>query len=989
MGKLKAVLCLLLIYQAASAQTDFPKTFQMDRMETDDLQLLYFDPPQTYLVPHVTLSFYNSLKFQREVLGWEPYDKTTVLLKDFSDYGNAAARSAPNNAMIVDVAPLSRTFETFSASERIFMLMNHELTHVATMDASSRKDRGWRKFFGGKPTVDEKHPETILYSYLVTPRVSVPRWYLEGSAVFMETWMSGGLGRAQGPYDEMVFRSMVRDGAHFYSPLGLVAEGTRVDFQVGVNAYLYGTRFFSYLGWAYSPEMVVKWLQRGEDSKRYYAKQFKHVFGKKLDEAWQDWIAWERQFQTENLAAIEEFPITLSRPLVDRALGSISRSFVDLEKNELMGAFRYPGTVAHIGRMSLADGSIEHLADIKGPMLYRVTALAKDRQSNTYFYTADNHAFRDLMKLDADTGKTEMLIKDARIGELVVNPADRSIWGIRHLNGYATLVRIPPPYTSWNQVHTWPYGDVLYDMDISPDGTLLSTSMGTIGGTQLLRIFSIENLLAGDTEHVAELDFFGTAVPEGFVFSPDGRFLYGSSYYTGVSNIWRYEVANGELEAVSNTATGFFRPIPLEDGSLIVFEYTGQGFVPGIIDPMPLEDASAVRFLGAELVKKHPQIKEWEVVSTLGELAFEDIERTDNKYRPGRELELQSAYPVVEGFKDSTAFGWHFNIEDTMAFRHLGITASYSPDSDLPSDERTHINIDYRTINWRLGYKFNGADFFDLFGPTKRSRKGHAFTLGYEKPLIYDAPRRLDFTAGLSYYNDLDTLPDFQNIGTVFDELLTGELELSYKYARSSLGHVDDEKGYSWNLVAFADRVNGNTVPKWRADFDFGLALPIPHSSVWLRSSSGGADGDRADPLANFYFGGFGNNDVDNGNVKRYREYYSFPGFNINELSGQKYVRSVFEWNLPPIRFRNVGKPGFYLAYARPAVFYGVLVTDPGNSVFERTVYTLGAQLDFQFTFAHRLDMTISVGYAEGYEDGNKLGDEWMVSLKLLAFDVL
>jgi hypothetical protein len=70
-------------------------------------------------------------------------------------------------------------------------------------------------------------------------------------------------------------------------------------------------------------------------------------------------------------------------------------------------------------------------------------------------------------------------------------------------------------------------------------------------------------------------------------------------------------------------------------------------------------------------------------------------------------------------------------------------------------------------------------------------------------------------------------------------------------------------------------------------------------------------------------------------------------------------------------------------------VFYGALVTDPGSNIFERTVETLGAQLDFQFTFAHRLDMTLSVGYAEGYENGNKLGDEWMVSLKLLAFDVL
>ena len=32
--------------------------------------------------------------------------------------------------------------------------------------------------------------------------------------------MAGGLGRAQGGYDEMVFRAMVRDDAHFYEPAG-------------------------------------------------------------------------------------------------------------------------------------------------------------------------------------------------------------------------------------------------------------------------------------------------------------------------------------------------------------------------------------------------------------------------------------------------------------------------------------------------------------------------------------------------------------------------------------------------------------------------------------------------------------------------------------------------------------------------------------------------------------------------------------------------
>ena len=39
--------------------------------------------------------------------------------------------------------------------------------------------------------------------------------------------MGGGLGRAQGGYDEMVFRAMVRDDAHFYDPLGLASRGMR------------------------------------------------------------------------------------------------------------------------------------------------------------------------------------------------------------------------------------------------------------------------------------------------------------------------------------------------------------------------------------------------------------------------------------------------------------------------------------------------------------------------------------------------------------------------------------------------------------------------------------------------------------------------------------------------------------------------------------------------------------------------------------------
>jgi hypothetical protein len=168
------------------ADTGSADPFEMDVVETDELRLLYFDPFQTYLVPHVVRNFHNSLAFQKRVFDWEPAEKSTVVLTDLSDYGNAGAGASPYNGVSVYIAPASRTLETMPSSERIFMIMNHELVHVANMDVANTGDLRWRRLFGGKPRQTDRHPESILYNYLTTPRLSAPRWYLEGAAVFME-----------------------------------------------------------------------------------------------------------------------------------------------------------------------------------------------------------------------------------------------------------------------------------------------------------------------------------------------------------------------------------------------------------------------------------------------------------------------------------------------------------------------------------------------------------------------------------------------------------------------------------------------------------------------------------------------------------------------------------------------------------------------------------------------------------------------------------
>jgi hypothetical protein len=973
---------LLALMPAAAAADESP--VGISQMFTKDLRLYYYDY-LSHLAPYTVRTFTNSLAWQRKYFGWEPSEPTIILLQDVADYGNAHTFSAPHDMLVFDVAPLSHAFETFPASERMYQLMNHELVHVVQGDMATEEDKHWQRIFLGKVEVSSRDPESMLYSYLTGPRLTAPRWYAEGGAVFLETWMGGGLGRVQGGYEEMVFRAMVRDGTHFYDPLGLVSRGSRVDFQSGANAYLYGTRFFTWLGYVYSPEKVLAWLRRDEGSQRYYSDHFQNVFGLTIDKAWQDWIVFEHGFQRRNLAEIRKFPVTQYRALAGSPIGSMSRTYYDEATGTLYAGFRYPGVVEYIGALNTRDGTVKQIAEIRRGMTYKVTSLAYDASTETIFFTNDNRgdvALRDLMAVNVRTGEEQTLLKDARIGDIVVDPIDKALIGVRHHDGLATLVRIPKPYDRWEKLHAFSYGTVPYDLDISPDGRLLSASVAEVSGDQALRVWQMKAVLDGEMKQVSEFRF-GQSVPESFVFTPDGRYLYGSSYYTGASNIFRYEVATGEVEAVTNAETGFFRPVPLADGRLVVLTYTGAGFVPAIIEPRPLKDVSAITFLGAEVAEKYPVVKTWQVPppSTVDE---SKLITEEGPYVPLRNIRLTNAYPVLQGYKNYAGVGYRFSFEDPLQFASLGVIAAYTPTSNLPADERGHIDVFGRYQFWKAELAWNRSDFYDLFGPTKRSRKGYAAKLGYDWLLLYEGSRRLDALFDVAWYDQIDTLPTAQNVPTTFTRLLTTSAELKYTDVRQSIGAAEDEKGIAWSVLYTGQETQGATSPQLQGTLGYGIPLPIPNAAIWSWTAGGIANGANNPTLANFYFGGFGNNYVDDKAIKRFREPQSMPGFDIDQVSALHFVKELVELDTPPVFFESVGTSALHLSWLRGSLFAAGLWTEPQNPSLRKTYSSFGAQADLRFSVLHWYGMTLSIGYGVGYQGSHKAGTEWMVSLKIM-----
>ncbi len=949
---------------------------------TRDLDLVYYDKAHEYLSYHLTRSFENSLAFDRKLFGYSPTEPIVILMQDFGDYGHGGTSTVPWNYISIGIEPFDYVYDVMPSNERMNWLMHHELVHVVATDKGADSDLMFRKLFHGKVAPIKEEPLSMLYSYLASPRWYSPRWYHEGIAVFLETWMAGGVGRVLGGYDEMVFRTMVLENAFFYDIVGLESEGTTIDFQIGQNSYLYGTRFISYLGMKYGPEKVIEWVNRTSGSKRYFSSQFKNVFRTSLDDEWQRWIAWEHDWQRKNLERIRQYPVTRETRINHEILGSVSRSFYDPERKLLYAAINRPAKPAQIVAINVDTGEMTPLTDVIAPALYFVTSMAYDPKGRKIFYTTNNsRGWRDLNELDLNSGRRRLLLKNCRTGDLVVNPVDQSIWGIQHHNGRSTLVVIPPPYDHWRSILTLDYGRDIYDLDLSPDGKTLSASMIEVtGDTQLVKA-DVDALLKGSSK-VEILHEFENNIPSNFVFSPDGRYLYGTSYYTGVSNVFRYDLQKKTTEAVTNVETGLFRPIPISNDTLIAYHYSAKGFAPVRVPIEARQDISAIQYLGQQVVEKHPIVKAWNAGSPA-RINLDEVTTYKGPYHPFARVRLGAIYPVVEGYKNTVAAGLRFNASDPLGLRAFDLTAAYSPDRRLANDEKLHLKLGYDGIPWKVRLGYNATDFYDLFGPTRVSRKGEVASVSYHQYLIFERPRTFEYTVSSAYYGGLDTLPDYQNVRAPFQEYETVSGRLDYRDLRRTIGAVEEEYGQQWTATTSGNHVNGRFFPRLYATYDRGFLMPLEHSSLWFRSSAGKSFGDRDNPFANFFFGAFGNNWIDYQEVHRYREYYSFPGLDLNEAGGNDFGKLTLEWDLPPIRFRRAGVPSFYTNWARVALFTSGLVTDVAHRQFRRNIYDVGAQLDFSLVLFSNLDSTLSFGYATARQKGRD-SHEVMLSLKLL-----
>ena len=341
--------------------------------------------------------------------------------------------------------------------------------------------------------------------------------------------------------------------------------------------------------------------------------------------------------------------------------------------------------------------------------------MSPSTSTRTAYYTEDNYAFRDLIEVECRYRPKKMLIRDARIGDFVVNPV-----GQIHL-GYPPRKRPRdhrPGSPALPVVQSNPH------VQLRPDAVRPRYLAGRQHAVRFIR---------GDQRHAngPRLEARRAlhrgragrrrearpppATPEGFVFAPDGKSLYGTSYYTGVSNIFRFDIASQKFDAVSNASTGFFRPIPQPDGSLIAYEYSGKGLQPVRLVPKVQQDLGTIEFLGTKVVNDRPELKAWGVGSPA-KVPLDSLIIARGKYR-GEDRMKMAACSRSSRATRARCHPVTSSIGKTAEFNQLNASFSISPINQLETKNRFHARLQYKTLNWDLQYRHNGADFYDIFGP--------------------------------------------------------------------------------------------------------------------------------------------------------------------------------------------------------------------------------------------------------------------------------
>jgi hypothetical protein len=902
-------------------------------------------------------------------VGWEPSQRTEILLTDQTDAANGSAVVLPYNAIRLNVTAPDDLSPLGDVDDWYLELVTHEYTHVLHIDHTR-----------GLPAL-----ANLVVGKQFAPNQIAPRWLLEGLAVYEESSKTSG-GRLRSSMWNMWMRADVLEGN--IAPLDVMSNSDSIRrWPQGNLKYLYGSYFMSWIAETYGEQAIRAFIDDYGWQIIPFAvnRSLRRATGRTFEEmypAWVDTLKREFDLQAEAIR---------SRGVREGV--RLTHTGQQPEHPRWIPANAWPGAggdaVVYLDDGNTRSG-LQRLPLVRDANGYVVGAREKDRElmvrgngttgaafapdGTLYFSASDQtnnlYFFDDLFSLPAGEksvwgleGRRSRLTYGFRAIDPDISPDGRHVVFTTNHRGTTYLqmadvhdgsidhVRALVPSNEFEQAFTprW-----------SPDGSQVAYSAWRAGGYRDIRLVDVQTGAYREITHDRAVD----GDPS---FSKDGRWLLFHSDRTGVTNVYAYELATGHLFQVTNVVNGAFQPELSPDGkNLLYLGYTHQGYD---VFAMPFDPARFLEALPYEDDRPSPpappQHREWKVdaynpIYTLipraytasltqgnfGELATISAGAGDIVGHHGFSLTLadELKHPALQG---SLAYTYARLPVDL----NFSVSRSISPAGGLsfgPSQQPTWIR---EQITGSSGVSYSLPRAFDSM----------SFSMNYNFARVGG-----NLNVPLSAINPYVT-PSFPSRGEV-GYLSAG---FSYSNAEGYLWSVGNEHGFSLTGgLQVADPWLGGQYSGYSSSLGLSTYFLMPwlkHHALAMHMSVG-ASGGGYPGLGAFYVGGY----VDESAIQSVehsivQSSLVLRGYAPVTEVGRYYTLFNTEYRFPILELeRGVSTyPAFLSRISGAAYFdYGSAYNDPEKTDFRAGS---GGELWFDTTFSYVIGLTFRLGFEHGW----------------------
>jgi Tol biopolymer transport system component len=515
-------------------------------IESDHFVVTYYEPLGD-VARRIAVVAERAHRTLAPALGHAPDSKTHILLLDDTDSANGFASVLPRNAIQAYATGPTGFNELDDHDDWLYGLIAHEYTHVLHLDTMEGLPRIYNKIFGKT----------------WSPNQIMPRWLIEGIAVYEESKRSAG-GRARGTRFDQVIR-IARDG-HNDLRLDEVSGAPR-RYPHGNAVYIYGSHFLRYVFDRFGDDTLRKMTHVSGSYAPPFAlnRQIAKVVGRPFTELYDDWKGYVRDRYSMQEAASERRGLAAGRPLTRTAEGNEWPHY-SADGKELYWQ-QYDGYSLPRVRAMPVGGDQSSARDVvqleaMGPFDLLDDGSLVYEQGRTY---RREYAYEDLFRWDGATGQIVRLSTGKRARDPAVSPDGRRVaYSMNQRSESVIAVQDLVPDAPVSVVWRGARFEQAYQPAWSPDGTRIAFSAWRTDG---YRDILIVDVATGKVEEVTH----DRAIDMEPAWTTDGKTLYFDSDRTGITNIYAYDVEAKQLWQVTNVLGGAFMAHPSPDNTRLAF----------------------------------------------------------------------------------------------------------------------------------------------------------------------------------------------------------------------------------------------------------------------------------------------------------------------------------------------------------------------------------------------------------------------------------